>query len=218
MLDDTQDRRRNIQQQAGWAQGSTARVIAEILGQAAEPKVMERLRFKTKPISNEDMTIQKQDATLFVTLLSNMASTRSWSMAYLTETQPHNWLGLLHSDLTLVKQSLEKIRRDAELVKTAHRRMLEQDETVDLEALCLRKRMYIYVNIQMHTNTHIHVFTYTLSLTYTYNLYTDCFACTFSGKNYPNMPSVIEYCKGREERTHRLISYRCYSFARVSHC
>lgn len=134
MLWDSQDRNQNRQQQAGWAHRSYCQVIAEIFANASKREVLERLHLCQQPLGDET-GVQKQDASLFVTLLCNMASQRMWSMAYLSESQPHNWLGLLHDKVELVREALDKVHRDADIVRDAHRKMLEKSEGVDLEVL-----------------------------------------------------------------------------------
>ncbi len=134
VLADTQSRTTNIQMQAGWACKSWTKQVADILGNVATTKTLDRLKFCEEPLGQEAKEAQHRDATLFVRLLCNLASTRSWSLAYLSETQPHNWFGILHSDVGEVRNSLAKVKSDATVVREGYQKMVEEDPATDKEA------------------------------------------------------------------------------------
>ena len=123
----TQDRKLNASQQAGWANKSWAWVINTVFANLTSPECLERLQFGT----DQSRADGKEDAQCFLTLCWEICAQRAWSMASLTETQPHNWLGMCDEDIDLAQRCKDKVKRDAEIICEAHRKANENPDSCD---------------------------------------------------------------------------------------
>ena len=134
VLEDTQERDTNMAQQAGWANKSVAKVIAEVIGNLSDSWVMNRLCLNEKPDAENEQMDKKKDLRLMFKLCVNMASQRSWSFAPQWVNQPENWMGVLHKDTKVASEALQRISKDAKILMDAWKRLQERDETSDLQA------------------------------------------------------------------------------------
>ena len=134
VLENIQQRDTNMAQQAGWANKSVAKVIAEVIGNLSDPWVMNRLCLNEKPDAENEQMDKKKDARLMFKLCVNMASQRSWSFAPQWVNQPENWMGVLDKDEKVASEALKRISKDAKVISDAWKLLQEGDETCDLQA------------------------------------------------------------------------------------
>ncbi len=134
VLHNTQNRKANIEQQAGWSNKSWTLVLNEIFSKLSSPEVLERLRLTQVPLHDSDLKACREDAIVFFDLCLEICAQRAWSMASLSETQPHSWLGLCDPDLQSASACFDKIRRDAKVVTTAFQKMKEDGANCDAQA------------------------------------------------------------------------------------
>ena len=134
MLALTQDRRLNIQQQAGWSCKSWATVINDIFRNLNSEEVLGRLKMREKPMDTGDLSTCLQHAQCFFDLCVQVAAQRAWSMASHSECPPESWFGICNEDLEVAKLAKEKMKRDATVIRTAFRRNVEDSDNCDAQA------------------------------------------------------------------------------------
>lgn len=145
VLRNTQNRTDNVEQQAGWSNKSWTLVINEILSKLSCPEVLERLRLTRAPLHASDLKVCREDASVFFELCLETCAQRAWSMASLSETQPHSWLGLCDPDLESARECFAKIQRDAVLVTKAFHKMKEDKANCDAQASTVDFFLLVYL-------------------------------------------------------------------------
>ena len=77
-------------------------------------------------------------------------------MASLTETQPHNWLGMCDNDLDLAQKCKDKVKRDAEIISAAHRTANENPDSCDSQVRFKSKEFLKYKIMLRFSKMHSH--------------------------------------------------------------
>ena len=106
----------NHQMQAAWAAREWAVTTNSILAFLSNQKALSTLGFSKHPA---DASAFSEDLALFFRLLVKAASHRAWNMLPWSETQPHCWAGILHSNLAIAKEVLERVKGDVSIVQKA---------------------------------------------------------------------------------------------------
>ena len=116
VLDLTNERKSNIQLQAGWAGGEWATTIAETLAVLCDSKALKRLGLANPGATDPDVF---RDISTFLFLAIAAAGQRAWSMALWSELAPQNWAQMLHSVGDVARQGLQRMKDDCATVQAA---------------------------------------------------------------------------------------------------
>ena len=110
------DRQENIKVQAGWANRSWAKVLAEQLCLFHDKELLRRLRLLEMPVTQEDRQTMMDNTAMLVSLNLRTAGLCVWSKSVMSELPPRNWFGILDKDLTQAQRCLARNREEAEML------------------------------------------------------------------------------------------------------
>ncbi|CAK9021499.1 Hemicentin-1 [Durusdinium trenchii] len=122
---DTKTREGNRAVQASWAAGGWASCVGKTLAFLSDSAAMERLGF----FDEEAFT----DCDTYFALIVAAASQRAWNMSLWSQLAPYQWASVLHEDLEMAQQGLERMKADSDVVQQAWRAV--EHPAADVEGL-----------------------------------------------------------------------------------
>ena len=102
-----------------WANRSWTMVVAEILADLSDPRVLRKCGLMKAAEGEEAQHRRAQDRHAFVKLTVQAAAQRSWSMTTWSELPPNSWSRLLSSDQETALGALAEMQEEQEMVDAA---------------------------------------------------------------------------------------------------
>ena len=110
------DRRQNINVQAGWANRSWAKVLAEQLCVFHDKELLGKLRLLKMPVTTDERKAMMDNTAMLVALNLRTAGLRVWSKSVMSELPPLNWFGILDEDQIQARRCLARNREEGEML------------------------------------------------------------------------------------------------------
>ncbi|CAK9065522.1 unnamed protein product [Durusdinium trenchii] len=124
---DTKTREGNRAVQASWAAGGWASCVGKTLAFLSDSAAMERLGF----FDEEAFT----DCDTYFALIVAAASQRAWNMSLWSQLAPYQWASVLHEDLEMAQQGLERMKADSDVVQQAWRAVEHPAADVEVDSV-----------------------------------------------------------------------------------
>ena len=110
------DRQENIKVQAGWANRSWAKVLAEQLCLFHDKELLGKLRLLKMPVTTDERKAMMDNTAMLVALNLRTAGLRVWSKSVMSELPPLNWFGILDEDRIQARRCLARNREEGEML------------------------------------------------------------------------------------------------------
>lgn len=106
----------NIQLQAGWANRSWAKLLANQLNVFHNKEMLGKLGLLEQPKSGADRKMMLDMTEMAVNLNLRTAALRVMSKSHQSELPPWSWFGVLDANMQQARKCLKRNRNDAEML------------------------------------------------------------------------------------------------------